>query len=1007
MMRNFYNLLQKGFFVVWLVTVCQVAVAQQRDITGVVMSTEGEILPGATVSVKGTTIGATTSADGKFLLKIPADAQTLVASYIGYQLLEMPVGAKTYFEFKLEADISSLNEVVVIGYGEVKKSDLTGAVTTVSPKDFNSGVVLSPAQLLQGRVAGLTISKAGGDPTQGSSIQLRGPSTLGTQTSPLFVIDGVPGASLDLIAPEDIVSMDVARDAASTAIYGTRAANGVIFVKTRRGKAGQTTINYHVYGGLEKVAKDYDMASTDEVRAYLTSKGKSFTVADDDNANTNWQKVITQDSYSQNHNLSFGGGNENSHYQASFSYFDRPGVVKTSGYNRTMGRLALDHNMFNNKVRLGATISNSVSNGTPVNYKAFEQALRYLPVTNVYEADGKYSENTARPFYFNPLAILEQNTETYKTSVLLGTAQLGVTLLPGLTFDAIGTVQRDITERALYQSVNSTYARVNNSNFNSGFGAQNYTTFQNKILELFLGYSKTFGIHDLRLTAGYSFQQDNYKGLQAVTNGYISDDLGVEGYLAANPSTSFTAYLTGNAGDDYRNFYPKSNSQNRLVSYYGRAIYTLSDKYILQAVLRRDGSSRFGENNKWGFFPAVSAAWKLSSENFMQDLSLLSDLKLRVGWGVSGNQGLNPYQSLVRYGRTTGAVFVNGAWTSSYSQVQNANPDLKWETTTTLNAGIDFSLWQNRVTGSIDIYNKNTKDMLFLYNVPSPPYPVNTIFANAGEMVNKGIEVAMTGNVINKEKFKWSVSLNLAHNKNEVKSLSNNLFSKTEDLGLGYGGSDPGLQGASFQTTQVLRPGLAVGTFYMYEYAGIDANGNRLYYNKNGEAVSKVDNKQDDYRILGSALPKFTYGLTQNFNYGSFGLTLFFRGVSGNKIFNAMAANLDRLADASSINVSKAALAGGYTGTPFYSSYYLENGSYLRLDNVTLSYKIPQFVNALKNATVYFATQNVFTITKFSGVDPELDYSGRFPGIVGVGKNGINPTYYRTRSFTLGLNVTF
>jgi len=980
-------------FIVFL-SLAQLSFAQGKVITGMVTDgSNNDFLPGVTVQIKGTASGTVTGPDGTYKLTVPATSTSLVFSFIGYDSQEIVIGAQTVINVVLKSG-KALEEVVVVGYGTQKKKDLTGAISSVSAKDFNKGVMQTPEQLLQGKVAGLTVTRQGGDPNRRSNVQLRGPSTLAGNTEPFYVIDGVPGASIDLVAPDDIVSIDVMKDAASTAIYGTRAANGVIMVTTKGGKSGQSTLSYSGYVAVESIAKRVKVATGDELRAYLNSEGKKLDVADDDGANTDWQKEITRLGVSHNHNISFGGGNEHTKYQASVNYFKNNGIVKNSSIERILGRLRADHSAFNDKLRLSFSVSNSVINNHYIDYAIFYQAVRFLPTVNVYKPDGTYKENLSRYDYYNPLALINQIVDERKQNILLANGRASLDLLPGLTYDVSLSYQKDNTTSGIFQERNSAFGMGNN-----GYARRTAYANTTKILETYFNYSKTFGdVHDLKLLAGYSYQQDDIDdGFQAQSMNFLTDDLGYYGILNGNPSGAYN-YLNGS----------KPFKDGKLISFYGRFNYAYKNKYLLQGTLRRDGSSRFGANNKWANFPAISGAWRISEEGFMKGQQLFDDLKLRVGYGVSGYQAVDPYQSLARYG-VKGAAFVNGTWINTYAYTQNPNKDLQWEKTSVFNIGIDFSIIKGRINGTVEWYDKKTTDMLDKYNVPVPPYPVPELFANVGAMNNKGVEVTLGVEVIKDRPFTWTANLNFAANKNKITSLSNEQLKKEFE----YVGN-PGGQGLSDIPVAIIKPGLPLGTFFTYEYAGKDKDGIAVYNNANGLQVKAKDLRREDFKVVGYALPDFTYGWNNNFQYKQLDMNLFFRGVYGNKIFNALATNLDRLSEATVVNVSKKAIEEGITKNdpPIYSSYYVENGSFLRLANATIGYTFNHKIKAIKSARIYFTAQNLFTITKFTGVDPEVDLGGKSPGIAGLGQGDTpdkrnSAIYPSTRSFSLGVNVNF
>ncbi|WP_276496379.1 SusC/RagA family TonB-linked outer membrane protein [Pontibacter litorisediminis] len=966
-------------------------VRQEQTIRGTVTDDGGTPLPGVTVVVKGTTRGTSTDASGNFTLSVPANA-TLVLSFIGFQTQEVAVGNQATFNIAMQTDTKALEEVVVVGYGTQRKQDVTGSVASLSPKEFNNGVVGTPDQLLAGKVPGLTVNRSSGDPTAGSTIQLRGPSSLTAGSSPFYVIDGVPGASIDLVAPDDIVSMDVLKDASATAIYGSRAANGVIMVTTRRGKAGAPTLSYSGYAALETVANKIDVLSADEYRRFLADNDMEVA-ASEDGASTDWQEEIYRNGISQNHNIGFSGGNETTRYNASVNYFNNEGIVKRNSLERVIGRLGVDQDMFEGRLRLGLSVVNTMINSNHVDYGIFNGAARFLPVSPVtsdateYERYGGYFQVPGRTNYFNPVAMLNQRDEERNRNIMLGSAKVGVDILPGLVLDLTGSLQRENYDRNYYMRRSDFDPRA----LGIGYAEREGLKHTDKIFESVLNYTKNFADrHELKLLGGYSYQNTmRNDGIKAINDNFSSDELGAGNLFAGN----------GDAALHFRGFPRKEEST--LVSFFGRVNYSFDEKYILSATLRRDGSSKFGVNNRWAMFPSFAAAWRISEESFMQTQSLFNDLKLRVGYGISGNQNIPPYRSITLFGPQEDQFLYNGEFINSYSVIQNPNPDLKWESTSMLNVGVDFAILNGRVSGTVEYYDKQTDDLLYEYNVPTPPYQFNRLLANGATMSNKGVEIMLTGEVMSSSNFSWNSSVNFARNKNEVGSLASNVdnLNVTQRLE-GY----LTLDGWTGQSVSLVEPGLPLGTFYTARYIGYDENTRQtIYQTPQGELVTADQLRTpDDFQIVGQALPKFTYGWSNNFNYKSFDFGFFLRGVYGNKIFNATRADLSRLTQATSFNISQEALEDGIFEAPVASSRWIEDGSFARLEYATLGYNFNVAgLKYLKTARVYVTGQNLFVITDYTGVDPEVSLDGLAPGID-------NRNYYpKTRSFLLGVNLSF
>ena len=966
-------------------------------LSGKVLDESGNTVAGATVKINDSNIATSTDAVGAYRIQgIPAGVVTVVVNMIGHDPVQKNMTIKqgeNTLDFTIVKSTDQLDEVVVIGYGVAKKKQLSGSISSVSPEEFNKGVVSSPDQLLSGKVAGLTVNRSGGDPTAGATIQLRGPSSLTASSSPLYVIDGIVGANIQLVAPDDIISMDVMKDASSTAIYGSRAANGVIFVTTKRGKAGTPVLSYTGYAATESVANRVNVLSAAEHKAFVQENG--LTVAPLETGHeTDWQKEITRTGFSHNHNLSLTGGSEGTRYNASVNYFNNQGIVKRSGLKRIIARAGVDQNAFDGRLKLAFNIANSLNTSNHVDYGIFNGAARYVPTSPItsaaaeYEQYGGYFQIPGRTGYMNPVAMLNQRDETRSSNTLLGSFKADLTLLEGLIWSNVLSYQREHADKKYY---------MHRTDFDSkalgrGYGERNNLTNIDKILETYLNYSVSKDAHTFDAMAGYSYQRTkNNDGMWASSVGFMSDDLGANNLNLGTLPAGYNPFAS----------YPYT-LESLLISFYGRIGYNYDDKYLLSATLRKDGSSKFGVNNRWATFPSVSAAWRLTRESFMQDQTFFNELKIRAGYGISGNQNIDPYRQIVIFGPQSGQFLYNGAWINSYGVNQNANPDLKWENTSMFNVGLDFEILKGRIGGSVEYYNKETKDLLYEYDVPSPPYQHNRLLANGANMTNKGVEVVLNAQVYANSNFAYNTTVNFARNINEVGSLSSNI----ENIGVSqrYEGGI-GLEGWSGQTAAIVLPGQPLGTFYVAKYIGYDAATKRTQYEKpNGDIVTQDQiSAPDDYQIMGHALPKFTYAWNNNFRYKRWDLNVFFRGMYGNEVFNATRADLSRLQQANVTNISKDAVAEGIFETPIIaSSRFIEDASFLRLDNATLGYKFDLSAKKyFKQARMYVTGQNLFTITDYTGVDPEVSLGGLAPGID-------NRNYYpRTRSFILGVNLTF
>ncbi|WP_311950686.1 SusC/RagA family TonB-linked outer membrane protein [Mucilaginibacter terrae] len=966
--------------------------------TGIVKDTLGVPIVGASVKAEnkltGSAVNSTTDANGVFNI---SNLQTggnysFTFTFVGFETktltgYQASAGNKISLSVTLKESATSLTQVVVTGYGTSRKADLTGAVTSVQAEDFNRGVISTPSQLLQGKVPGLNITRSG-NPNDVGAVILRGPSTLrnGAQ-EPFYVIDGVPGASIDLLAPDDITSIDVLRDASSTAIYGSRAANGVIMVTTRKAKPGQTTLSYSTYGAVEKVSNQIEVLSGDELRNYLQANNRTLNIVDNNpGANTDWQKELTKTSLSHNHNLSLSGNSGTTAYSGSLNYFNNQGIIKSSALERFILRANIDHKLFDNKLRFNVSAVNSVTASRNIPNEVYQNMLTYLPTVNVKQPDGSFTENFTRTRgYLNPVSLIENNILDRKVKTFLGNALAEARLLPGLKYTLSVSYQNEQVNNNTYYNRFSGLAQGLN-----GFAARSAAENSKKVLETFFNYDKVFGKHDLKLLAGYSWQEDRLNdGFSTSNQNFVTDAL------------SYNNLALGNApaGTAIRYDLLAPISTIRLISFYGRAQYQYDGKYLFQATMRRDGSSAFGVNNQWGYFPAVSAGWNISKEDFMRDVKWISDLKLRGGYGSSGNsQGFNAFTRLLLYRTsTTSKFYYNGSYINAVGAYQNPNADLKWERTNVANIGLDFSLFNNILTGSVDVYDKSTSDLINDYQVSTTQYFVPTLTANAGKISNKGVEVMVTVRPLTGKALKWTSTLNFAHNQNKIESLSSDLFKLGSQPSAYLGG-----KGQSANPSQIIQQGLPLGSFTLARYAGKNAAGVSQFYKADG-SVSTTPPVVADFAYVGNAQPKIIYGWGNTFTYKSFDLSFFIRGVYGNKILNATLANLNSPSDATTVNIPRFTLDESPADNNAYilSDRFLESGSYLRLDNATFGYNIPLKSKAVNRLRVYATGNNLFVITKYRGIDPEINMGGITPGIDN------NNFYPKTRSFMLGVNVIF
>nr|ARK13577.1 SusC/RagA family TonB-linked outer membrane protein [Fibrella sp. ES10-3-2-2] len=861
--------------------------------------------------------------------------------------------------------------------------------------------------MLQGKVPGLNIS-ANGDPNAPAAVILRGASTINSSQGPFYVIDGVPGADISIIAPDDIASIDVLKDAAATAIYGNRAANGVIMVTTKRGKKGLAQITYSGYVGMEKVSSKLNMMDATQLRAFLTANGQSFSPNDDKGTNTDWQAAVQRNTaISQNHNISISGGTDHSTYSASINYLDKQGILQGSSLNRVIARLAVEQMAFNDKVKFGLNITNSNSNAnnTPLRNNVLLQMVNHLPVSPVTNADGTYFENFQNTGYFNPVAMINYAKDNTKYNNLVGSLFTQVQLPFGLSYDLNLSYQNNTSLHG--ESYAGYYTQYNSANFynnpdpplvhsllnfgTNGSALRNTYQTTRKVLETFFTWNKEFGDHSLNAVLGYSWQGNvSGDGFQTSSTNFPVDNIGYNNFALSNPYA-----ISG-----YRiNFGPDGIYQEtRLISDFARLNYNYKNKYLVQGSIRRDGSSVFGENNQWGYFPAVGLAWRIDQEKFMQNQNLFSDLKFRASYGVTGNSsGFNAYTAQFISG-SLGTYYYNGVQTAAYGPTQAANPNLQWEKTATTNLGLDFTVLKGKLSGTLEWYSKETTGMIYSYRVNPVLVPAGSIIANGGSMSNKGVEISLNATPVQAGKFSWTTGLNLAHNSNRINSLTNPLFVGGDSVRI----TQPEGGGQTGSTLQILKAGMPLGQFFTLEYAGKNDKGVSQYLNRSG-ALTTTPVIGADYKYLGSPQPKLLVGWTNTLRYGNLDLNVFFRGVFGNKIFNATRADLFRPSTAQFTNIlvdvadEKATDVNSFK----YSSRFIEDGSYVRLDNATLGYTLRNLNQYLRTVRVYTSVNNAFVITNYKGIDPEVNQGGLAPGV------DSNNFYPKTRTFLLGVNVSF
>ena len=962
----------------------------QSKVSGTVKDANGEPLIGVSVMEVGTNNGAVTDMNGNYTLNVKPGAK-LKLSYIGFT--SKTIKASGNSQIVLDEDNTALNEVVVVGYGTMRRKDVTSSITTVKAEDLNQGVFTDPGQMLQGKVPGLVVSSTA-DPNGSPTITLRGASTLRTGAmSPYYVVDGIPGVDISIVSPEDIESIDVLRDATATAIYGSKAANGVIIITTKKGSKERTNVTYNGYVAFDNILKKYDVCTADDLRQY--AKDNNITLKDG-GANMDWQDEVLRTGISHNHNVNISGGNGSTNYMISADLRKREGVIKMTGFDRFNVRSLVSTKTLKDHltISIGANMMYGKHFGVPSGNEGASvlDAMNYYSPTNaIKNADGTWTVGSGSKNY-NPLALMEENkSETvWKRNQFVGKTALE--LWKGLVWNVNYSWSNYQSTYSAYNTRNSQLEGIGNKN---GQATRNTYFGREQTFETYLNYDFKVGKSKWGLMGGYSWEEKkNNDGFGLSVEGYYNDDL-------VWYNMSYAQTILGVQNSVQSGYLEKV----RNISFYGRVNYSFDSRYMLQATIRRDGSSVFGKNNRWGTFPSVSAAWNITEEKFMQNQHIFDNLKLRAGYGISGNaMGFDVYSSYNTYG-ASGTFVYDGKTYRTYGATKNANPDLKWESTGMLNIGLDFAFLKGRLNGTVEVYHKKTKDLIWSYPVSTTQYIYGWMDANVGEMTNKGIEFTLNAVPVRTKNFMWSTTLNLSHNKNTVDKMQNETF-HTTNLTQG----DPMVAGVSADGwTQRIMEGEPIGTFYTYQYAGI-VNGRSEYYvlDENGNRTGETTNNPSlkDRSITGCAQPKLNAGWNNTLTYKNWSLNAFITGVFGNDVYNSARAHYtaaQMFSDGK--NVLKEFLSNpvGDASGSLPSDRYIEKGSYVRLQTLSLSYTFRNCFNDwIQDLTLYGTANNLFTITNYKGLDPEVNMGGIDPGI-----DYRWSRYPHTRTFMVGVKINF
>jgi TonB-linked SusC/RagA family outer membrane protein len=960
----------------------------QKKIQGTIKDNNGIPLSGVTITEKNTSNAVLSDFDGKYEILLKDEKSNLLFTYIGFKNKEVLATNKSQIDVFLVSSTDELSEVIVVGYGTQKKSRVTSAIASIKEKDFIKGNIRDASDLIKGKVAGLTISNGSGDPGSSSNITLRGFSSILGDASPLVLINGVPG-SLNTVAPNEIASIDVLKDASAAAIYGTRGANGVILITTKTiNKEMAPTITYSTFATINNFTNKAKFLDAGQQRN-LRSQG--FTIPyTDGGASTDWLNEISGSGFAQNHNLALKGGTAKTNYIVNLNYVNESGVFNNTFNKEYRFSFDVNHTMFNDKLKINLSLLNGTQNmglSEGIAAYAYRQAMIRNPTAPVYNPDGTYNEDNGKFQYYNPVAIMNETTQDRNNTWQRFTANLTLDLLPGWN---VGTQLSKNKNTALNGYSESKKHYSNTINKRNGSASRDTGATDNDYVEITSKYHKIFDKHEFTVLGGYSYQYTLNQGFSASSYDFPTDAFSYNNLEAGNALTDGKARM-GSYKDD-----------STLIGFFGRVNYNFNSKYDLLFSIRREGSSKFGANYQWGNFPAVSAGWSINKESFLEDVTAVNTLKLRAGYGETGVIPTDPYMSKTLY-EYDGYFFNDGKWVKGLQPTRNPNPDLRWETTAEVNIGLDFGLFENRISGSFDVYSKKTSDMLYSYNVPTPPYLASGMIANVGKMENKGFEILLNTIPVKTENFVWNSSMTFSHNKNELTSLSNDLYKIEGDyLNTGNAG-DP----ISF-TTHRLEVGQSLGNFWGLKSVDITDDGKWIVELPDGTRQTLTTAMYNDANMqyLGNGVPQYYAGWTNNFTYKKFDLSVVLTGAFDFQILNTQRMFYENptiaynMLDSAYDKVyDKAVLSYNQT----YVSYYIEQGDYVKVDNVTLSYNFDvtpfKILNAMR---LYVSGNNLATFTKYKGLDPEIKRED--PRTQGMDNRDKYPS---TTGITLGLNVTF
>lgn len=957
-----------------------------EKIKGKVIDENRMPMAGATITEQGTRNSVVTAFDGTFEITVQSNTAMLAVTFMGY-VSKVILANQINPTIQLEPETTSLKEVVLVGYGSMSKKDITGAVSSITAKNMNQGAIVNPLQLINGKMAGVSITQTGSEPGSAPSIRIRGLTSLVGGSDPLVVIDGVQG-NLDLlnqIPPSEIASIDILKDASAAAVYGSRGAAGVILVSTKKSKEGKTTVEYTGTTSVDYIPNPLEVLNSDQWWEQAQLVGVPALA--NHGANTDWFNILTQRGLTQTHALAFGGGTDKFNYRASISAILQEGVVINSKSDKYIGRIQATQLAMDDKLKLTFNLNTGIINSTnsigSIGRAAFTSNLitnSYFvsPTTPVYNTDGTYYNDPNVFNYLNPYAAAQTVTNESENNNLFGSLKADYDIVSGLTAGWFGSWRKTNNMYGFYLPAESTDASAIDQ---KGFANIKNEKQSERLMDISLTYKKVFGDHSINYLGLYEWQSQTYQGSYAQARGFIND------------KATYNALQMGNFSNVKPGDISSYKNDRTLISFLSRVNYTYKDRYLLTASLRRDGSSVFGENNKWGNFPSVSLGWAINKEPFMANQTIFNELKLRGGYGVTGNQqGLEPQKSLSLVGNT-GVTYFGGSQITNFAIIQNDNPDLKWESKKQTNIGIDFSVLDNRVRGNVDAYTATTDNLLFNYTVPQPPYPYNTVMANVGSIRNEGIEATLSYDLIRNDNTTLTLTGNVSFMRNEVLNLSGSIDGiplNTNYVGWGAPNS-------------YLVKGKPVGSFYILQSTGKDNANAETVLDRDGNGIIDQGATSPDRVYEGSALPTYTFAFNPTFKHKNIDVSVLFKGSGGNKIYNSLNKSLSYQESIGKSNVLTSSIPLGMYTTQYVSDLWLEDGDFVRLENVTIGYNfLFKEVKYIESLRLTLTGNNLLLFTDYTGMDPEINLSG---GGTNFGNDmGIYP---RTRSFGLGLSVKF